>query len=144
MQAQEQQAVEVQLAEAAVEVLASAMAVKAASPTPIRVQALALVLGREGEKDIIATVQILDAEQRVESLRFAVKKLHGHAFIFVYDGFITNGPQKLDALLTVTGTKWGTFNASATPYRHAGLGAVFDEVIEAPGVIDSYKAVFRD
>ncbi len=136
--------VETQLAEAATEVLAAAMAAKASSPTPVRVQALALVLGHKDGKDLIATVQILDVEQRVLSLRFAVKKLDADAFIFVYDGFITNErQQRLDALLAVTGTRWGTFTASATPYRHVGLGAAFDTPVEAPGAVEAYRGVFQ-
>lgn len=142
MEQQEQQALEAQLTEAAAEVLSAAMGAKAASPTPVRVQALALVLGRSGAHDTIATVQILDIEQRVPCLRMAVRKLNAHAFVFVYDGFITNGDRKIDALLSVMGTRWGTFTASATPYKHAGLGAVFEDTIDAPGAVEPYRSIF--
>lgn len=142
----EQQEVESQLAEAAAEVLTSAMAVKAQTPTPVRIQALALVIGRnEQGQDTIATVTILDISQRVASLKFAIKKLNGQAFIFLYDGFITNEEgQRTDALLLITGTIWGTFAASATPYKHAGLGSVFDPALDVPDgpVVEAYRGVF--
>lgn len=141
-EADRQQAAELQLAEAAQEVLASAMAVKAQSPTPVRVQALALVLGSKDGKDLIATVQILDNSAYIPSLKYAVGRLAAHAFVFVYDGFIINETERRDALLMVSGTRWGAFVATATPYQQAGLGAVFEPPIEAPAAADLYRKVF--
>lgn len=130
------------LAEAAQEVLASAMAVKAQSPTPVRVQALALVLGCKDGQDLIATVQILDNSAYIPSLKHAVGKLAAYAFVFVYDGFIINETERRDALLMVRGTRWGTFAATATPYQQAGLGAVFEPAVDVPEAGDLYRAVF--
>lgn len=138
----EQHEVETQLAEAATEVLASAMAVKAQCPTPTRVQALALVLGRKDDKDLIATVNILDIAQRVTCLALAVRKLNGHGFLFLYDGFIDTGAGRQDALLLVTGTRWGAFTASASPYTQAGLGSAFGAVLDVPEAADAYREVF--
>jgi len=141
----ERQAIETQLAEAALELLSSAMAVKAQAPSPIRVQDLALVLGRsDSAQPIIATVTILDPAQRVQSVRYALTKLRGFAFCLLFDGFIwPEGEVKRDALLLVTGTEWGVWTASATPYERQGLGAVFAETLNVPEAAEMYHAVFR-
>jgi len=138
----EQHEVEAQLAEAAAEVLASAKGVKVTTPRLVRIQGLALVLGHKDGKDLIATVQILDNEQYIPSLRFAVKKLSAYAFAFVYDGFVTVNGARSDALLVVTGTRWNTFTAVAHPYRQQGLGAVFADAVTMPEASDLYRMVF--
>lgn len=132
---------ETRLVEAAAELLSTAMSTKAQALRPVRVKDLALVLSSE----TVAVVYFLDTEQRITSLQAAIRKLNGYAFVYLSDGFIAlEGEPRHDALLLITGTRDGRrWTATATPYRHESMGAMFDPTREFQEMADAYRVVFQ-
>lgn len=144
LQPHEQAEAETALAAASAEMLVSAMALKATQIPPRRIAPLAVVLSYNPPGQIaVGIVALLDVTQRVSTIRAAIKKTSAFAFAFLYDGFIQKDlKEKQDALLFVSGTAWGTWHASASPYVTGSLGAAFDPTVEIPEAARGYHDVF--
>lgn len=133
------------LEQAAAELLSNAKAVKAQMIRPQRIQPLAVVLSRKDDgQTVVAMIAILDLDQRVGTLKEAVRKCGGFGFAFMHDGFISDMATGMrnDAIMTVSGTAWGAWKGTAAPYRYGGLGATFLPLHDLPEVCKAYESIF--
>lgn len=130
------------LATAATEILSNAMGVKVQQVQPSRLVPLALAISRSDRGDTLSVVPILDIAQHIATLRAAVRQLEAHAFVILFDGFVQTPQGRQDALLLVSGTEWGVWHASASPYKHQGMGAYFNPTIQVPEAATGYHEVF--
>lgn len=103
----------------------------------------AVTVGKEGENETMGLVPILDVRDRLSILKHAVKASEADGLVFVYDGFIQSADGvKLDAVLVVVASRWGT-EAYATPYRRESGRVVVLRKLPAPeGVAESYASLF--
>jgi hypothetical protein len=140
----EQAEVEQLVAAAETELLSGAMAAKVQMVTPSRIAPMAVGFSRNEHGFVASIIALLDISQRVATIRAALRQVRGFAFVFLYDGFVVVHGGKRDALLLVSGTAWGRWNATASPYEYGGVGAAFDPVIVAPEAAFAYYEVFAD
>jgi|OpeIllAssembly_1097287.scaffolds.fasta_scaffold00045_18 hypothetical protein len=103
----------------------------------------AVTVGSEGGQESIGLVPILDVRDRHLTLKRAVQASGADGVVFVYDGFIQSADKvKVDAVLVVVASRWGT-EAYATPYRRENGRVTVLRRLPAPeGVAEAYADLF--